>query len=992
MRIIKARQRVGFLVLLMLWLMIVAIPVVAFRRVFNIFLETRLNQSIQRVQPQLYTELQHFVQDLEETPWLEKKLKDFDSQNHYSDRSISLINGFNRSIASDSARQIHQRLEKHLGFQVLSVFCHGEDTSRVDAYVKKLPDFVQREPPDAMIRRLFAIVNDQASCKLLSPAGFIPAFPGYASANDEKNKRIYSENFLQNYFAAIMPVRVIPGEIVRTMASRTGKTGPIFLYYGIERWLDGDEVRNIRGYLLAIRLQDIPESAIIKDALSRPFYPMFGRATGFFQTALSSPDSYAAMNLSSFALDKESYCLHTVAPQRQIVRLAQQGTIFPQRLDLFARKTPAIRVSCPIKELEHPLADFRVWIDMILGLLCMAGIMIFFRLYLFGFDLRLPVAVKIVSAVMLACFLPVSSLLLATVAHDDYEVNADKEKILRQLQLRNSLMQSLIVRKMSRYEQYTSNLADKMSELHGNSDDVHRQSLHECGKNKPVACVIYKKLHGSLIEFWADKSRNISDLKMRRDANWVLLNSVEELVLSSPLVSEKPESVSAILSDSTKNGETSLFLLSYYGKLFSIPRISRDSRISLMLASENRNNKTLPIGIVIIDYDVFLLIKDLLPEITREVSCHEQVGDLNIDLALGQVKNGRVELIDALTSGAINREKAIRQMESCFKLKKEIQWVDRADGKEVLSLAHFDQNLPLVVLTQISRPISSNLQKLWWLPLLYSFLVILLVLLLTRNIFIQPAQELNHGLGEIAGGNLRHKMVLATGDEFEVIGNECNGMTAGLLEKARLEQYVSAEVLAEVRRSTEADLQPGGERIEASVLFVSLRQSDGNDKQRIGAQLEFLNNFLGIAEPICTQCGGMVDKIIGHTLMMVFRSKGSGANHQLQACTAVCRIKQAFADSAAGTSYILSAGISSGNMVSGKIGSHNGKLDYTVIGDVVNLAARLKAHAELFHDGTIICSESMASLQGDFFVVKPESEIKIKGKADRCRIYRLISV
>ncbi len=986
MKVIKARQKVGFLVLLMAWLMIVAIPVIAFRRVFNIFLETRLNQSIQRVRPQLYTELQHFVQDLEETPWLEKKLKDFAAHNKYLDRPVAQAKALNNDLGNESAEKIHQRLEKFLGFQVLSVFCHGVDTSKVDAYVKKLPDFAQREPPDAMIRRLFAIINGQASCQLIAPASYIAAFPGYASANDEKNKRIYSENFLQNYFATIMPVKVIPGEIVRTMASKTGKAGPIFLYYGLERWSSRDGMRNVRGFLLAVRLQDIPESAIVSDAVSRPFYPRFGRKTGFLKQPLPSPDSYADLNLSSFVMEKDSYSLYTVSPQRQIVRLAQRGTIFPENLSLFSAKTPGIKVSCPISEIEHPLANARLLVDLILGLLFLTGTMIFFRLYLFGFNLKLTVAVKIAAAVMFACFLPGSSLLLSTVAHDDYESNADKEKMLRQLQMRNSLMQTLINRKMGRYEKFTRSLAGEISALPGSSDDVYRKHLSDWGKKKPVACVIYKKMHDSLIEYLAEKPQSSLDLKMRRDANWVLLNSVEELVLSSPVVSEKPESVSAILSDSTKNGETSHFLLSNNGQLVAIPRVARDARISLLLVSETKAGKTSPTGIVIVDYDVFLLINDLIPELTKEIACHEEEGNEKIDVAIGQVKHGRVELIDDLTSGAINRDTAIRQMESCYRLKKEIRWADRTEDNEVQALAHFDQNLPLVVLTQISRPISAEVAKFWWLPVLYVLLVILLVLLITRAIFIHPAQQLVNGLDEIAGGNLHYQMVLATGDEFEVIGNECNNMTASLLEKARLEQYVSAEVLAEVRKSTEAELQPGGERIDATVMFVSLRIRDGVENVR----LELLNLFLGIAEPICTQNGGMVDKIIGHTLMMVFRSNGLGINHQKQACTAVCQIKLAFAESVAGDKYVLSAGISSGSLVSGKIGSHNGKLDYTVIGDVVNLAARLKSHSELLGDGAIICSESMAGLQSEFFVIQPESQIQIKGKADRCNTYRLI--
>ncbi|HAE39466.1 MAG TPA: hypothetical protein DCG57_12630 [Candidatus Riflebacteria bacterium] len=618
----------------------------------------------------------------------------------------------------------------------------------------------------------------------------------------------------------------------------------------------------------------------------------------------------------------------------------------------------------------------------------LVGSMVFFRLYLYGFDLRLTIAVKIVAAVIFACMLPVLSLLLSTVAYNDYETNADKEKILRQLKMRNSLTQTLITNAIGRYEQNTRELAASLYSLKGSSDEEHRKLLATWCGNLPTAGVIYKKLNSSLIEHWDQSFAQTFDFKARRDAIWVMLNSVEEMYLASPLISAHPETVSSLLADTANNQPMSHFLLVSNAQMISLPRVTHDSRVSFMLATGMKSGKTDTAGFVLVDYDAFRLIQNLTREISNQIACHEQDGDLKIDVAIGKVKNGHIELIDELTSQTINHDQVIRQMESCHKLKKEVQWADRTDQTEIFALAHFDQNLPLVVLTQISRPLSASSADFWWLPLAYTMLIISLVVLITRAIFISPAQQLINGFEEIASGNLEHQLIIDTGDEFEVIGDECNSMTESLLEKAKLEQYVSAEILEEIRQTTEVELQPGGERVEATVLFAALRLENAAEHHST-AQLQMLNLFLGIADTICTQNAGRLDKIIGHTIMMVFRSSISDAHHQEMACNAALQIKSALESSGMDKKFVFSAGLSAGTMISGKIGSRNGKLDYTVIGDAVNTAARLKAHAATFPQSTIICSESMAALQSELFTLVPGAEIRLKGKSELCRIYQL---
>lgn len=90
-----------------------------------------------------------------------------------------------------------------------------------------------------------------------------------------------------------------------------------------------------------------------------------------------------------------------------------------------------------------------------------------------------------------------------------------------------------------------------------------------------------------------------------------------------------------------------------------------------------------------------------------------------------------------------------------------------------------------------------------------------------------------------------------------------------------------------------------------------------------------------------------------------------------------------------GSSCRVAAGLACGQLVSGKIGSRNGKLDFTVIGDTVNLAARLKSYAEGLEGSVILLSDAMPGEISGHYATRLESEVQLKGKSLQTRIYRL---
>ncbi|EKD84418.1 MAG: adenylate cyclase-like protein [uncultured bacterium] len=215
-------------------------------------------------------------------------------------------------------------------------------------------------------------------------------------------------------------------------------------------------------------------------------------------------------------------------------------------------------------------------------------------------------------------------------------------------------------------------------------------------------------------------------------------------------------------------------------------------------------------------------------------------------------------------------------------------------------------------------------------------------------------------------------------------------MAKSLQEKEKLESYVSSDVLREARESVLASLQPGGEKIAATVAFVSLLPADKAAVKTGGAQLiASVNRFFNFSQVLCTENDGVIDKIIGHTLMMVFRAGSDRESHQLRACRVATRLVDSIKASELGSSCRVAAGLACGQLVSGKIGSRNGKLDFTVIGDTVNLAARLKSYAENLDGSVILLSDAMLPEISGEFAIRLESEVQLKGKSTQTSVYRV---
>lgn len=209
-----------------------------------------------------------------------------------------------------------------------------------------------------------------------------------------------------------------------------------------------------------------------------------------------------------------------------------------------------------------------------------------------------------------------------------------------------------------------------------------------------------------------------------------------------------------------------------------------------------------------------------------------------------------------------------------------------------------------------------------------------------------------------------------------------------------LNRYLSPRVVDEVLLHPD-DFELGGREVEATVFFSDIKNFTGlSEKMSPKELVENLNEYFTQACDIVLAHGGMLDKYIGDAIMAVFGAPLQSDRHAASACLAAIEVQEQLkkyyssSDRRNGPMFETRVGLNSGKMVIGNIGSLK-RLDYTAIGDSVNLASRLEGVNKEF--GTkIIVSESTYEQVKDAVEVRELDLIRVKGKQIPIRIYELI--
>ncbi|HYM94128.1 MAG TPA: adenylate/guanylate cyclase domain-containing protein [Chitinophagaceae bacterium] len=205
-----------------------------------------------------------------------------------------------------------------------------------------------------------------------------------------------------------------------------------------------------------------------------------------------------------------------------------------------------------------------------------------------------------------------------------------------------------------------------------------------------------------------------------------------------------------------------------------------------------------------------------------------------------------------------------------------------------------------------------------------------------------------------------------------------------------LKMYVDETVLNFMgSREFESSLMVN-ETVEATVAFIDICSfTTISENESPDTVVKLLNSYFDVMVKEIIAQGGFIDKFIGDAIMAVFR----GEYHLDRAIDAALAVRKKIEElpNESGNIFFapkVSIGINSGEMVSGNIGSSTlRRLDYTVIGDAVNVAQRFQSAGK---EGQIIISESSYEKMKESFNCRKVGEVSLKNKSNPVMIYEVL--
>lgn len=294
--------------------------------------------------------------------------------------------------------------------------------------------------------------------------------------------------------------------------------------------------------------------------------------------------------------------------------------------------------------------------------------------------------------------------------------------------------------------------------------------------------------------------------------------------------------------------------------------------------------------------------------------------------------------------------------------------------------------------------------------LFVSLTSLLVAVLLSRRFarrLSQPIVELVGHTRRIAAGDYSIRNTVYRRDELGRLSEAFDQMARGLDERDRvrdlLDKNVSPEVAAQLLRDGAA---LGGEEREVTILFADLRGFTTLSEQLAPRDLlTLLNRYLDRMSAAIEREGGVIDKFIGDAIMALFGAPVTQPDSAGRALAAALGMERALAAlnaelAAEGRPPLaIGVGINTARVVAGNIGSHR-RLNYSVIGDGVNVASRLQSLTRTpeYRTNIIASAATLASRAealakagrpppADTFTTRPLGTVPVKGRAEPVKIF-----
>jgi adenylate cyclase len=247
---------------------------------------------------------------------------------------------------------------------------------------------------------------------------------------------------------------------------------------------------------------------------------------------------------------------------------------------------------------------------------------------------------------------------------------------------------------------------------------------------------------------------------------------------------------------------------------------------------------------------------------------------------------------------------------------------------------------------------------------------------------VEPVEVVREALRRVQRGDLSAEIPVYDGSEIGLLQVGFNQMTAGLRDRERIREafgtYLDQEVAEHILASG-TSLE--GEEVEVTAMFIDIRDFTGFAERADAREVvAAVNRLFAVIVPIVREHGGHVDKFVGDGLLAVFGAPRRQTDHADRALAAALEIEQAVQDE-----LPIGIGLNSGTVIAGNVGG-GGRLEFSVIGDAVNVAARVEECTRATGD-TVLVSERTRALLSDTSLLEDRPALPLKGVSETVALY-----
>lgn len=823
------------------------------------------------------------------------------------------------------------------------------------------PDLKRQMPPPALFRKM--IQSLAAENYLVKRAG----------TQGEDKEKLRNSLQIQQMFKTLTPVNIRPGRVAKNLSVEFG--GELyFAWFEFRRPQAGQ-----KGCLAVIRGRDLSFAAISNSIKKKhPGFRLSEKKTNI-QKARQLPLQF----FSGIRRFEDRLVITAPADQRFIRSwLHKGGTMLNQGERDFS--LPFIEYHLPMTSFQHDFQALRKNIGMLARFVLMLSLVQLMQMLTFGINLDVSFKRRILASVMLVSLFPFTFLGIGFYLHQQYDRFMAHQNLLLHVENRLAQTGNELKQYMESLEKTLITCGRSVDQALFKDPAATRDFFNEISRRIPVtALAMHRPEDSQIVEFSDRSSPGNQNSTLRMIERFLPRHAVSLLLEPEPIVNRTRQDILMIAGNPIRNASIAQTMMTN-GQLYYVDQTSSVIWYSMFKLYTRDKDAISLMGILGGKFEPGPILASFTAQTSlAENGFAENYGGFSIKYAFFPTERTGAGKTWA-GSGHVNEpllKKASRTDSS------QTSVISEGNAVRGYLISRYNHNVPHVTVAMVTATDASG----GWATtaaglFIYLLVVFYVVSQLLEYFFVHPVRELARSAEQIARGKDVWNLSLASGDEFENLNEAFSELVIGLQQRNMLSDYVSEDAISQIEMSHEQSMAPGGEYLEATIIFAAIKNyaqlTAGFTPEQT---VEMINLFITCGDQLVKKHGGTIDKIIDSTLMLVFReNEEKSESHALRAARTALEL----AAEMRGHNLDIYAGIASGTVISGRIGSYTGKLDFTVIGDQVNLAARLKNEALESSSGLIISGSTMRLLKGKGRV-NFLRRCSLKGKAREYNIYEL---